>query len=96
MNAIIIHNIHDKNSREFIEKYGNNPDVTVIEDDGYSVRLQFPYISAFPTVIISTSEYTTVDSDGNTVIIPANLEYIRSPETWQEVQDRIDYWNTIK
>ncbi len=96
MNAIIIHNIHDKKSREFVEKYGNNTDVVVIEDDGYTVRLQFPYISAFPTVIISTCEYTTTNSDGILTTVPADIEYIRSPNTWQEVQDRIDYWNNLK
>jgi hypothetical protein len=96
MNAIIIHNIHDKKSREFVERYKNREDVTIIEDDGYLVRLQFPYISAFPTVIISTSEYTEIDSNSNSVVIPATIEYIRSPDTWKEVQDRIDYWNTIK
>lgn len=99
---IIIHNIQDKASREFVASYGSRSDVVVLEDDGYRVRKMFPYISAFPTVIIPTPAYTipgdvTLDENGNPLIIPeqsfpASIEYIRAPEDWNTVQLRIDYW----
>jgi hypothetical protein len=62
--TIIIHNIHDKASREFVAAYGNRNDVTVLEDDGLHVRLTFPYISAFPTVVIPTPSYENTDENG--------------------------------
>ena len=43
--TLIIHNIHDKASREFVATYGNRNDVTVLEDDGLNVRIKYPYIS---------------------------------------------------
>lgn len=103
---IIIYSVHDKASREFVAAYGNRNDVVVLEDDGYSVRIKYPYISAFPTVIINTPSYTesfivdeggggafvNLDSIGNEIIVPGNIEYIRSPKDWNEVQQRIDYW----
>lgn len=93
---IIIHNIHDKASRDFISAYGSRTDVTVLEDDGHNVRLMFPYISAFPTVVIPTPEYTTPpDENGNSTVIPGSIEYIRAPEDWSKVQERIDYWENL-
>jgi len=112
---IIIHSIHDKTSREFVATYGNRNDVIVLEDDGLNVRLTFPYISAFPTVIIPTPSYTEsfisddggveaiVDTTGggafvnldlsdNEVVVPADVEYIRCPKDWSEVETRINYW----
>ena len=103
---IIIHSVYDKNSRNFVDTYGSRNDVTVIEDDGYSVRMKYPYISAFPTVIINTPSYTesflidvdgggafvNLNNSGSSTIIPANIEYIRSPNNWEQVQNRIDYW----
>jgi len=113
--TIIIHSIHDKTSRDFVAAYGNRNDVTVLEDDGYSVRLTFPYISAFPTVVIPTPSYTEsfistdggveaiVDTNGggafvnldlndNEVVVSADVEYIRCPKDWSEVEARINYW----
>ena len=84
---LIINNTNDKQSREFVDKYKNLPNVEVIEDDGYNVRITFPYISAFPTVIIPTPEHVE-----NYNLVPAGIEYIRSPQTFNEVQERIDYW----
>jgi len=102
--VIIIHNIQDKASREFVSLYGSRSEVTVLEDDGYRVRKMFPYISAFPTVIIPTPAYTipgdvTLDENGNELIIPeqtfpASIEYIRMPADWNAVQERIDYWES--
>ena len=103
--TIIIHNIHDKASREFVAAYGNRNDVVVLEDDGYSVRLKYPYISAFPTVIINTPSYTDspiaeesggvfikLDINVDDLVIPAGIEYISCPKNWDDVQSRIDYW----
>lgn len=90
---LIIHNINDKSSREFIANYGNRSEVFVINDDGYKVRLTFPYISAFPTVIIPTPTYQISSSISSSITtISASIEYLRSPEDWNVVQDRIDYW----
>jgi len=90
--TIIIHNIHDKASREFVAAYGNRNDVTVLEDDGYSVRLTFPYISAFPTVVIPTPSYENTDENGVITNVEGSIEYLRAPEDWNAVQTRIDYW----
>ena len=90
--TIIIHNIHDKASREFVAAYGNRNDVTVLEDDGLNVRLAFPYISAFPTVVIPTPSYENIDENGTVTQIEGSIEYLRAPEDWNTVQARIDYW----
>ena len=104
--TIIIYSVHDKVSRQFVDLYGNKNDVIVLEDDGYSVRLKYPYISAFPTVIINTPSYTesfiideggggafvNLDSIGSETIVLGDVEYIRAPNDWNEVQQRIDYW----
>lgn len=90
--TIIIHNIHDKASREFVAAYGNRNDVTVLEDDGLNVRLAFPYISAFPTVVIPTPSYENTDEAGVITQIEGSIEYLRAPADWNEVQQRIDYW----
>ena len=90
--TIIIHNIHDKASREFVAAYGNRNDVTVLEDDGLNVRLAFPYISAFPTVVIPTPSYENTDENGIVTQIEGSIEYLRAPEDWNTVQARIDYW----
>jgi hypothetical protein len=92
---IILHCIHNKDSRNFVEKYGNRPDVIVLIDDGNEVRKKFPYISAFPTVIIPTPEYKKTDSAGNIITISSDIEYIRSPVNWEEVEDRINFWKNI-
>ena len=87
---LIINNEHDKQSREFVNKYKNLTNVEIIEDDGYLVRLTFPYISAFPTVIIQTPEHIF-----DYKLIPGSIEYIRDPKTFEEVQQRIDYWESL-
>lgn len=90
---IIINNQYDKSSREFVANYKNRDDVLVINDDGYKVRLTFPYISAFPTVIIPTPTYQISSSISSSIVtISASIEYIRSPADWNVVQERIDYW----
>jgi hypothetical protein len=102
---IIIHNIHDKTSREFVSAYGNKDDVTVLEDDGYSVRLKYPYISAFPTVIINTPSYVDsaiaeesggvyikLDINNQDLVVSSSIEYISCPNNWDVVQKRIEYW----
>jgi len=91
--TIIIHNVQDKASREFVASYGNRNDVIVLEDDGLHVRLTFPYISAFPTVVIPTPTYQISSSISSSITtISASIEYLRAPEDWNIVQDRIDYW----
>ena len=68
---IILHNQHDKDSRDFVEKYGQGNEV--IE---YPECIEhYPNISAFPSVVIDVPEYTTpaqkipaLDQDGNAII----------------------------
>ena len=92
---VIIHNLHDKTSRDFIALHGSRNDVVVVVDDGHDVRLAFPYISAFPTIVIPTPAYTSdPDENGNTTSIPASIEYLRAPEDWSKVEERINYWET--
>jgi hypothetical protein len=105
--AIILHSVHDKTSREFVVAYGNRNDVTVLEDDGYNIRLKYPYISGFPTIIINTPSYVdssiteesggvfiTLDINVDDLVIPASIEYINCPKNWDDVQQRIDYWES--
>ena len=102
---IILHSVHDKISREFVDAYGNRNDVVVLEDDGCNVRLKYPYISGFPTIIINTPSYTdspiaeesggvsiNLDINADDLVIPAGIEYISFPKNWDDVQSRIDYW----
>ena len=63
---IILHNQHDKDSRDFVEKYGEGN--TVIE---YPECVeQYIYISAFPSVVIDVPAYyqpeqTTIVTGGS-------------------------------
>ena len=92
---MILHCIHNKDSRDFVEKYGNKTDVFVLIDDGNEVRKRFPYIGAFPTVIIPTPEYTKVDNENNLITVSSDIEYIRMPTSWDEVETRINFWKNI-
>lgn len=96
MKYIIIHNIEDKKSREFVATYGSREDVEVELDDGGPIRIKYPYLSAFPTVIIPVPDYNIYNDDLSYTLVTGSLDYIRSPESWTEVQERIDYWNIRK
>ena len=93
MKYIIIHNVEDKQSREFVATYGSREDVEIELDDGGPIRIKYPYISAFPTVIIPVPEYKIYTDDLSYTLVTGSLDYIRSPDSWVEVQERIDYWN---
>ena len=93
MKYIIIHNTSDKKSREFVATYGSREDVEIELDDGGPIRIKYPYISAFPTVIIPIPDYKIYTDDLSYTLVTGSLEYIRSPDFWVEVQERIDYWN---
>ena len=96
MKYIIIHNVEDKQSREFVATYGSREDVEIELDDGGPIRIKYPYISAFPTVIIPIPDYKIYTDDLSYTLVTGSLEYIRSPDSWVEVQERIDYWNNRK
>lgn len=96
MKYIIIHNVEDKQSREFVATYGSREDVDVELDDGGPIRVKYPYISAFPTVIIPVPDYKIYNDDLSYVLITGSLDYIRCPDSWAQVQERIDYWNIRK
>ena len=93
MKYIIIHNVEDKQSREFVATYGSREDVEIELDDGGPIRIKYPYISAFPTVIIPVPDYKIYTDDLSYTLVTGSLDYIRSPDSWVEVQERIDYWN---
>ena len=93
MKYIIIHNISDKKSREFVATYGSREDVEIELDDGGPIRIKYPYISAFPTVIIPVPDYKIYTDDLSYTLVTGSLDYIRSPDSWVAVQERIDYWN---
>ena len=96
MKYIIIHNVEDKQSREFVATYGSREDVEIELDDGGPIRIKYPYISAFPTVIIPVPEYKIYTDDLSYTLVTGSLDYIRSPDSWVAVQERIDYWNNRK
>lgn len=105
--AIILHNPHDRLSREFVNTYkeGN----TVLN---YPECVQsFPYISAFPSVVVDLPEKTileytipeTNDPETGEIIpeqtyptevIPPHQAIVRKPATWEDVEQYIqDYIN---
>ena len=96
MKYIIIHNVEDKQSREFVATYGSREDVEIELDDGGPIRIKYPYISAFPTVIIPVPDYKIYTDDLSYTLVTGSLDYIRSPDSWLAVQERIDYWNNRK
>ena len=96
MKYIIIHNVEDKQSREFVATYGSREDVEIELDDGGPIRIKYPYISAFPTVIIPIPDYKIYTDDLSYTLVTGSLDYIRSPDSWVAVQERIDYWNNRK
>ena len=96
MKYIIIHNVEDKQSREFVAIYGSREDVEIELDDGGPIRIKYPYISAFPTVIIPVPDYKIYTDDLSYTLVTGSLDYIRSPDSWVAVQERIDYWNNRK
>lgn len=96
MKYIIIHNVEDKQSREFVATYGSREDVEIELDDGGPIRIKYPYISAFPTVIIPVPDYKIYTDDLSYTLVTGSLDYIRSPDSWVAVQERIDYWNNRK
>ena len=65
-------------------------------DDGGPIRIKYPYISAFPTVIIPVPDYKIYTDDLSYTLVTGSLDYIRSPDSWVAVQERIDYWNNRK
>ena len=93
MKYIIIHNVEDKQSREFVATYGSREDVEIELDDGGPIRIKYTDISAFPTVIIPVPDYKIYTDDLSYTLVTGSLDYIRSPDSWVEVQERIDYWN---
>ena len=96
MKYIIIHNVEDKQSREFVATYGSREDVEIELDDGGPIRIKYPYISAFPTVIIPVPDYKIYTDDLSYTLVTGSLDYIRSPDSWVAVQERVDYWNNRK
>ena len=96
MKYIIIHNVEDKQSREFVATYGSREDVEIELDDGGPIRIKYPYISAFPTVIIPIPDYKIYTDDLSYTLVTGSLDYIRSPDSWVAVQERVDYWNNRK
>ena len=40
--------------------------------------------------------YSIYNDDLSYTLVTGSLDYIRSPESWTEVQERIDYWNVRK
>ena len=36
--------------------------------------------------------FVNLDYIGSETIVPGDVEYIRAPNDWNEVQQRIDYW----
>lgn len=98
---IILHNPHDKDSRDFVEKYGQ--DNIILE---YPECIEtYPYTSAFPSVIINVPGYNVLEHTDEldpTMITPqhnveAKEEIFRSKEDpcdpdefWKEIQEYIE------
>lgn len=80
---IILNNPLDKASRDFVSQYG--AEHTVLQ---YPECVdQYPYISAFPSVVVDVPDTCAIDLDGNPTaeIIPAHYELVRLPATWDDV-----------
>lgn len=79
---IILHNQHDKDSRDFVDKYGDNNQIIEYPE----CVEKYVYISAFPSVVIDVPAYyqpsqeltfqvpiedsTSGDTTSSTIIIP--------------------------
>lgn len=104
---IILHNQHDKDSREFVEKYKDGNEVL-----NYPECLQqFSDISGFPSVVVTlpkkiilsytvpgyTDSETGVTYESEIVeeqIIEEHIDIVRCPVTWDDVEKYIqDYIN---
>ncbi len=80
---IILHNPEDKASRDFVEQHGSGHTVLSYPD----CVAQYPYISAFPSVVVDVPATLAVDEAGQPTseVIPAHYELVRMPETWSDV-----------
>lgn len=105
---IILHNQHDKDSREFVEKYGSGN--TIIE---YPECVEkYTYVSAFPSVIIdvpayyyefiledttSTTDITVIPNDTTTISEGVNIDAVQ--QVFRSINDPCnpdDFWKEIQ
>lgn len=85
---IIIHNPADKQSRDFVEQYGEGCDI-IEYADGFAL---YPNVSAFPSIPIFVPEYSIRIKEADqeiTIQVPEHEELYRCPATLQEVLDYI-------
>lgn len=81
---IILHNPHDKQSREFVALYGNTAGATVLDWYDESARQQWlaaggtTGISAFPSVLLRRDRYTVETEDGPQTVM-AGWDVLRTP-----------------
>lgn len=90
----VLHSVHDKNSREFLQCVPMGIDIL---NDSDSVRNEYPYISAFPTVVFDVKDKVVPEHTENEITIPeytipAHTEYLRSPANWEEVESEMSKW----
>ena len=79
---IILHNELDKTSRDFVESCHEGNVVLNYPD---CVK-QFPYISAFPSVVVEVPSYKIPIFEGQPErIMPDDLGIIRLPKDWDDV-----------
>lgn len=93
--AIILHNQHDKASRDFVGKYGSGHIIIQYPE----CVSQYPNICGFPSVVIDLpekviEEYTIKDESESEYfvekqIIPAHKEIVNMPTYWKDVEDFI-------
>jgi hypothetical protein len=90
---IILHSQHDEKSRRFVEKYGEGNEVL-----SYPECVQrFPYIRAFPSVIIDVPAYHvpagTISEEQEAFNVAAHEELVDTPVEWSEVEEAIEAVN---
>ena len=96
---IILHNVYDKASRDFVALYGEGNDVYDWYNGGYELwnnGTNTLGISTFPAVIIELPAYDTIPGwNGRVETIPAGTQMVISePVSLDDVNAEITKFNT--
>lgn len=80
----------DQSALRFVKLHGTKFDVVLEDTD--EVRMQYPFLSGFPMVIVDAPAYYSEDLQET---IPDRLEHLRKPEDWIQVEVWIDQLNRL-
>ena len=88
---VILHNQHDKASREFVDRYGAGNEVIPYPE----CVQRFPWIRAFPSVILDVPAHHVPSGwfgpGQDAYNVPAHEELVDTPEEWASVKAIADF-----